>query len=526
MLSRSRALVGTVLLTLGSVMPAAADTAADWGIVFPTSQTGEAQRHFLDGVTAMHLHMFEDAEAHFQAARRVAPDFAMAYWGEALNQHRAIWGYHEREKALAVLNKLGPTSEARAAKAPTAREKAYLHAVEVLFGDGPQNRRVAAYEGAMRGITEAYPDDTEAWAWHSLSLMSATMPGMTREQTRVQMAADALRVLSRNRRHPGANRYLIQSTNDTLHMPMGLIAVENLKTVTFATQSSEILHIPSHTYLAYGMWKDAAEANMRAFDVSMAWTKAHGWGLADLNLHNYGHLLDYATLAYLQTGQFSKVAALERRVMSDYEASGKAAEIRRYMSTVHARSMVERQAVDSAQSLAALARRDGIPDQTLWLGIGVTAARANDLALAREALEKLQRGGGETKAPALKVKGLIAMAEGQQARGVELLGEAAGLEAKEPSARVGLPPPVALAAELYGQALVDAGRPQEALKQFESALAFYRRTTNLLLGAAKASQQAGQPDKAAAYARDLLDVLREADAGHPFLSQARQIASR
>ena len=62
-----------------------AQVASNWGMEFPTSQSGAAQDHFLEGVTYMHLHMFEDAEEHFQAAQVEAPDFAMAYWCEAPN---------------------------------------------------------------------------------------------------------------------------------------------------------------------------------------------------------------------------------------------------------------------------------------------------------------------------------------------------------------------------------------------------------------------------------------------------------
>ena len=51
-----------------------------WGVEFPTSGSTDAQEQFIRGVTALHLHMFEDAEQHFQHAQTADPDFAMAYW--------------------------------------------------------------------------------------------------------------------------------------------------------------------------------------------------------------------------------------------------------------------------------------------------------------------------------------------------------------------------------------------------------------------------------------------------------------
>ena len=103
-------LVATLLVSALWSADASAQSAATWGITFPTSYTGVEQQHFLEGVTAMHLHMFEDAGEHFQAAQRLAPDFAMAYWGEALNQHRTIWSIHNLEEARSVLRRLGATA--------------------------------------------------------------------------------------------------------------------------------------------------------------------------------------------------------------------------------------------------------------------------------------------------------------------------------------------------------------------------------------------------------------------------------
>ena len=118
-------------------------------MTFPTSGHAVAQQHFLEGVTLMHLHMFEDAEEQFLAAQKVQPDFARAYWGEALNQHRTIWNVHNIDVARDILRRLGATAEERAGKAPTAREKAYLGAIEILFGEGTQRERELAYSKAM-----------------------------------------------------------------------------------------------------------------------------------------------------------------------------------------------------------------------------------------------------------------------------------------------------------------------------------------------------------------------------------------
>ena len=173
--------ITTVLVSLLLIAPTSvAQPASYWQMQFPTSESGIAQQHFLEGVTAMHLHMFEDAEEHFQAAQTAAPDFAMAYWGEALNNHRTIWSIHRPEQARAVLGRLGATPIERAAKAPTTREKAYLEAIEILYGAGSQRERQASYSKAMAQLSAQYPDDLEAKAWYALSLMRETPAQMTR----------------------------------------------------------------------------------------------------------------------------------------------------------------------------------------------------------------------------------------------------------------------------------------------------------------------------------------------------------
>ena len=405
-------------VALVAVAPAAAQPAATWGVTMATTESGEAQRRFVEGVTAMHLHMYEDAEEHFLAAQKLAPDFVMAYWGEALNQHRTIWSYHNRDKALAALAKLGPTPEARAAKAPTTRERGYLAAVEALFGAGTQRERELAYAVKMQALSAANPDDLEALAWYCLSLMRVDLPGLTRQQTRMEMASLALKVLQKNAKHPGANRYLIQSTDDPTHSPIGWIAVDNLKAVK--ATGAEVIHVPSHVYLQHGMWQEVAEANRAAFDASMAWVDAHGWKLADLNLHNYGHLLNFLNYAYLESGQLQKAAEVRDRIRKDFFASGKAAEIRRWFVDVYARCIVELAEWDEVTELAASMREEKLNDTPIWLAIGIGAARTNQLALAREALANMPKdANGLESLPARELRGLIALATRAEGRGAE-----------------------------------------------------------------------------------------------------------
>jgi len=519
-------LLGFLLLTLQPLV--AAQPATYWGMEFPTSQSGPAQQHFLEGVTAMHLHMFEDAEEHFLAAQEIAPEFAMAYWGEALNNHRVIWSIHRLEQARAVLAKLAPTPEARAAKAPTAREKDYLGAIEILFGSGTLIERRAAYSDAMAQLSANYPEDIEAKAWYALSLMRETPPQRTREQTRSLMAALSLEVLASNPRHPGANRYLIQSTDDPVNTDLGIIAVNNLSMLDM--EAAEALHIPSHYYIQHGMWLETAESNMRAFASSMAWVDQHQWELEDLNDHNYGHLLRFANYGYLQAGLSSEAAAIRTRILQDYLASEGADEITAPLVDTHARWVIDLEQWQQVSSLQALARDHGLREASLWAAIGIGAVRSGNLQLATEALAVLSdmSDGSATEGAiaALQVEGLIEIASGNTQVGMTLLSDAIELNGvmntQRPVTLIGTPPrPIKPTRELLGEAMLEAGDAAGALEQFRLGLTIYAGRTNMLLGAARSAVAAGENDAARRYFQQLAQSWNQAESDHPFIQEVR-----
>ncbi len=520
--------LGIVLIALSIGAPAGAQVSDNWGVVFPTSESGVAQEHFLEAVTYMHLHMFEDAEEHFREAQRLSPDFAMAYWGEALNQHRTIWNIHNYDVAWEVLERLGGTAEERTAKAPTQREKSYLAAIELLFGEGTLREREADYSAAMFALSERYPEDIEAAAWSALSLMRINAPGKTRQQTRSLMAGISLIVLAQNPRHPGANRYLIQSTDDPENTDLGIVAVNNLAMVE--TDAAEALHIPSHFQIQHGMWKEAAEANMRAFDSSMRWVDDRGWSLEDLNSHNYGHLLQFANYAYLQAGLLSYASEIRERVRSDYFASGMAPEIEAPLADVNARWVLDLEQWQEVESLADLAREYSIDAPGLWLAIGIGAVKTDHRDLAREAIGRLD---GLSNSPsaqstiaARQVDAQLHLAMGHTEIGLDILKEAVEVNWEQPGLLIGSPPrPLKPVLELYGEALLEAGQAELALVNFQRGLTRYRERTNLLLGAARAAEQLNRTDLSERYYGQLAEAWADAEHGHSFVIEVRERAT-
>ena len=108
-----------LLLSLIVLVPAHAQSKLLGKIEFPNSGASVAQPHFIEGVLYLHNFEYEDAATAFQRAQEADPNFTLAYWGEAMTHNHPIWMHQNRELALKVLERLGPTAKARLAKAST-----------------------------------------------------------------------------------------------------------------------------------------------------------------------------------------------------------------------------------------------------------------------------------------------------------------------------------------------------------------------------------------------------------------------
>ena len=151
----------------------------------------------------------------------------MAYWGEAMTYTHPVWFQQDLNAARAVLQRLAPTPAERAAKAKSDRERAYLQAVEVLYGDGTKDERDFKYADAMAALHQKYPDDVDATAFYAVALLGTSHNG---RDTATYMRAAALLedVFPTHQHHPGVLHYLIHSYDDPVHAPLGMRAARRL----------------------------------------------------------------------------------------------------------------------------------------------------------------------------------------------------------------------------------------------------------------------------------------------------------
>ena len=197
-------LLAVSLLAL-SLAPASAQFDNVGTISFPTSGSAAAQPHFLRAVAILHSFGWKQAIAEFREAQKLQPDFAMAYWGETLCYNHPLQNEQDAKSPREVLARLGATPAARLAKAPTDREKGFLQAVEILWGDGDDWRaRRVGYMNAMERLAQQYPDDDEVKTFYAVSLLSGAR-ALDDNTFRYEMKAGAiaLDVFKRNPNHPG-----------------------------------------------------------------------------------------------------------------------------------------------------------------------------------------------------------------------------------------------------------------------------------------------------------------------------------
>jgi tetratricopeptide (TPR) repeat protein len=125
----------------------------------------------------------------------------------------------------------------------------------------------------------------------------------------------------------------------------------------------------------------------------------------------------------------------------------------------------------------------------------------------------------------LEMQALHLFAQGRHADAFQQMDRATMLQGRMPKP-IGRPFPVKGADELYGELLLEAGRPQAAVEWFDKAL---RRTPNrsrAVLGLARARAKAGDMAGSRKAYEQFLQNWRNADPNLPELKEARTALAR
>ena len=350
-------------------------------IDFPTSGSAAAQPHFIKGVLLLPSFEYDDAREAFVEAQKADPNFAMAYWGEAMTFNHAVWQRTSPDLARAALNKLAPTADARRAKAQTEKEKDWLGAVERLYGSGEKLVRDLAYADAMKRMLDKYPNDDEVRSFYALALLGTSHGG---RDFSIYMRAAALveQVYAKNPQHPGAAHYLIHAYDDPVHAPLGQRYADAYSKV--APAASHALHMPSHIYFAMGMWDEASAINERSVKAADARRDAKK---LDVDARGF-HALLWLVYSYAQQGRYEDA----RGVMAQLEAAAKESgseRTRSHLALARAAWLIETRKWGEAK--APVMAKDLPKDAAIadLFAIGFAAIRSGNRRAGSEALKAM-----------------------------------------------------------------------------------------------------------------------------------------
>lgn len=266
----------------------------------------EAVAHFEKGLLLLHSFEYYDSRESFRKASEADPNMAMAYWGEAMTHNHSLWHEQNFDQGMAAVQKLKSVPP----DAPsTPLEKDFVKAVKILYeSDSVKIRRDKNYADFMQTLSLKYPDNHEVAAFYALSLLGSISDGRDTE-TYGKGANIAKGILKENPNHPGALHYLIHSYDDPEHAAMALSAADAYSVV--APDASHALHMPSHIYVALGMWDKVVSSNENSYQASLNRMKAKNLSNDARGYHAY-HWLEYG---YLQQGRIDDA----RKLVEDME---------------------------------------------------------------------------------------------------------------------------------------------------------------------------------------------------------------
>jgi tetratricopeptide (TPR) repeat protein len=503
-------------------------------VSFPNSGAPGAQPAFLNGLALLHDFEYDRAAIEFRKAESIDPNFAMAYWGEAMTYNHPIWMQQNLPAARAVLARLGPTPEAWLAKAPTQREKDYLRALDILYGKGAKVERDFLYADAMARLRARYPGDVNAAAFYALALLGTAHNGRD-ERIYMRAAAILLPLFYNHPENPGVLHYLIHSCDDPIHAPLALPAALAYSKV--APDAAHAQHMTSHIFLAMGMWDRVVSANETATDAVN-----RQQAMASIPPSRCGHYNYWLEYGYLEQGRFKEAEQVVAGCRAETEKPGMAALARGTADPDNSSLgsfvvMRTRYLVDTGDWNGPVSRwtimTSGalMPEFNQAFGTGLAAAESGDVAKAREALATMEtvlprlprlfdHVGMTTEDPERTVPGIerdelraaISLAEGDGPQAIAFAQKAADAAKTLPYA-FGPPYPDKPSFELLGEVLLHEQHAREAEKAFREALSCAPRRTQSLLGLLRASRESGDHATATEARYELQKIWRSAD--HP-----------
>ncbi len=278
----------------------------------------QAQKFFDQGLNLIYAFNHDEAVRSFQAAAKLDPHLAIAYWGIALalgpninldvNWEREQAAYKAIQQALAL------------STAASTQERDYITALAKRYTNNPNvdlHKLAVDYKNAMAELVKRNPQDLDAATLYAESLMDLHPWQLWTKDGRPQVDTEEIvtvleSVLQRDPHHLGANHYYIHAVEASLSPERALKSANRLETL--APASGHLLHMPAHIYFRVGDYHKAMLSNVQAIAQDEAYIqKNHDQGIYPLMYYN--HNIHFLAVASAMAGNYQDaIAAAEKLV--------------------------------------------------------------------------------------------------------------------------------------------------------------------------------------------------------------------
>ncbi len=280
----------------------------------------EAKADFEKGLLLLYSFEYEDARDEFESALQRDSSMAMAYWGVAMTYNHPLWRAQLTDSAQYIL----ALRKQRNANTDSELESDFLESLDILYEDGESKEiRDQNYANFFEKLNEKYPNNQEVAAFYSLALLGSVSDGRDVE-TYEKAGEVASEILETNPNHPGALHYVIHAYDDPQHAEMAMDAANAYAKV--APDASHALHMPSHIFIAKGMWDKVIASNVDAYQASVDRMETKGLKDGARSYHAYAWL----QYAYLQNGNAAEAEKM-LTAMEEYLKNDPTKGVRSYM---------------------------------------------------------------------------------------------------------------------------------------------------------------------------------------------------
>ena len=501
-------------------------------VEFPISCSRAAQAEFDHALALLHHMTYPQAREAFTKVTKAEPKCAMAHWGVAMTLFQPLWPTRPSPAALRQ-----GWEEVQAAKNLPAndRERLFIAAAEAFFAE-PESAdywsRIRRWEQASAKAHDALPEDAEVTLFYALAHL-ATAPA-TGGRDHADKAAEMLvEVYERQPDHPGVMHYLVHA-NDVPGRERELLEVTR-KYDRLAPNNPHALHMPTHIYTRLGDWNAVVSGNLRAADAALL----HPAGpQREFVWDEFAHAIEYLVYAYLQQADDDDASKQLQRLhgVKNLEPSFKTAF---HLASTRSRYALERHAWSEAAAIEPRTPSQLEWDRYMWaeatarFARGLGAAHLGKLEDARSQVQKMEaleatavKGSEDLFARNIRVQRLalaawVAHKQGERAKSVSIMREAAALEVATPKHAV-TPGPTLPAYELLGDLLAEQKDFAPALDAYRESLKLYPRRLNSLLGAARAANVLGDSASARLHYKELLEVAGQSSTRKDLIAEARR----